>query len=456
MRQHNGDSGQRDLRPLRLLSLLEGTLVEHISESSLLVASRWGDFRLDSPGADVRELISRMALGPVVPDNAVSPAQGLHREWAWAEVSSVLRELECCVVHSLSDGSTTGPFLSVEPVAFRARFALPERLQERTARLSQFTVIRLSGERLLMESPLAMHRVVLHRPEVFQVVDGLTSEATVADTAAALTSLPPRLVVDTVAYLVAAGVAVVGEYDPQAQLQFLPEDTDPRLEPWSPHDLLFHTHRRPRLLDGSALGPPSNLAQPQDGRQLALPPPGGLDTSRERRGRVRFRPLSAAELSELLSRALACSGREAGVPSSFPESGAGVTLYVTLDRSLDVERGIYRYSADRNELILINSHESDIAKILDCAKLASGVGHRPAALFTVTARMSDVPRLFEDSPYSTALLMTGALQERLRNAARELELAASVLTSGDTEITTQALGLDGLAETAIGEFGAGG
>lgn len=456
MRQRNGDFGQTDLRPLRLLSLLEDTLVEHVTESSVLVASRWGDFRLESPGPAVRELLSRMSLGPVVPGNSLHHAGKPLQEKEHAEVSHALRTLEGCVVHSLSDGSAAGPLLSAEPVALQARFTLPEHLQGRSARLSRFTVIRVSGERLLVESPLALHRVVLHRPEALRVVGGLVREATVGETATSLSGLPPLLVADTVAYLVAAGVAVVGEYDPGAELQLLREDTDARLLPWTPHDLLFHTNRRPRLLEGPLVGPRPEAAEPKTRRQIPLPPSGGADPPQGDLGRAWCRPLRAAELGELLSRALARPAT-GGLPSpSSPDPTDGINLYVTVDRSRDIERGIYRYSPDRHTLVLVNSADSDIAEMLDCAKLASGTGHRPAVLFTITAQMATIPRPFEGSPYSTALLRTGALQERLRHTAQELELAASVLVTGDSEVAAKALGLDELIETAIGEFGAGG
>lgn len=130
-------------------------------------------------------------------------------------------------------------------------------------------------------------------------------------------------------------------------------------------------------------------------------------------------------------------------------------FYVTVNRSRDVERGIYRYSPRDHELWLVNSDEQDVRALLDCARVAGGGGPAPAVLITIAARMPAIPRSVEASPYATALLLTGALQERLRQAAQDMRLAASVLVTGDGETSARALRLDGIAEIPTGDVGAG-
>ncbi|MDA2806968.1 nitroreductase family protein [Nocardiopsis suaedae] len=453
MFQHGGGT-----RPQRLLSLIDGALVEEGADGSLTVASRWGDVRVADPGPAVRTLLDRMSLGPVSPDN-VLPCGGPERDRALDGVRRVLEDLDGCVVHSLSDGNLGGPVLSVEPVAPWARFTPPLRPRlpaGLVVRMSRYAVVRTSGTLLLAESPLALHRVVLHRSEALRVIGALASPVGPEELAAELDDIAPAVLWEVVAHLTAAGVAVQGRRGPEGGRPLLLEDTDTRLAPWSPHDLLFHSRRRPgrdgRSLAASARTGPGNRPPPRrvplpgakpPVRAVVVPPDPG-------------RPLRAAELGALLSRALdqGAPGVMDAVPA-VPGPERSLDFYITVNHSSDVERGIYRYSPRGHALLLVNSDEEDTRALLDCARVAGGSGPVPAVLITIAARMPAIPRSVEASPYATALLLTGALQERLRQAAQDLRLAASVLVTGDGETSARALRLDGIAEVPTGDFSAG-
>ncbi|WP_239647260.1 nitroreductase family protein [Nocardiopsis baichengensis] len=452
MFQHGGGA-----HPQRLLSLIDGALVEQGGDGSLTVASQWGDVRVAEPGPAVRTLLDRMSLGPVCPDN-VLPPEGPERDRERGELRRVLHELDGCVVHSLSDGKLGGPVLSVEPVAPRARFAPPlptEPAPGLVVRVSRYAVVRTSGTRMLAESPLALHRVVLHRPEALRVIGALAAPVGPEELAEALDDVPPPVLWEVLAHLTAAGVAVRGRRGSEGGRPVLLEDTDARLAPWSPHDLLFHSRRRPGR-DGRSLAAAARATRGHRPPPRRVPLPGAAAPAGGSAPPGPGRPLRAVDLGTLLSRAL--DQGAPGVLDAVPAvlgTERSLDFYVTVNRSRDVERGIYRYSPRGHDLWLVNSDEQDVRALLDCARVAGGGGPAPAVLITIAARMPAIPRSVEASPYATALLLTGALQERLRQAAQDMRLAASVLVTGDGETSARALRLDGIAEIPTGDVGAG-
>ncbi|CAM4151273.1 SagB family peptide dehydrogenase [Nocardiopsis rhodophaea] len=438
----------------RLHSLLEDTLIEEGVGGSLVAVTRWGDIRLERPGAAVRELLHRMTLGPVDADNVVGREDGAER----AELRRLLDTLGGCVVHSLGVDSEAGPVLSAEPLARQAVFssAPPPAKGDRPVRLSRFATIRSAEGRLVVESPLSLHLVVLHRAPALRVLGELGSATTVADIAAALADLPAELVAEVAAYLAGAGMVVSAERDPRSGRPCAREDLDPRLAAWTHHDLLFHTRSRFGR-NGAALGTRRSGTREAPTRRTGptVPLPRGPLTARDRSAHAPSRrPVSVSELGELLSRALGGPAPPA-VPGA-PGPLAGMRLYVTVAHSPEVPRGVYRYDPEDHALVPLRAAESDVQELLDGARVAAGAPGRASMLITITAQISELARTLDGSGYSTVLLVTGALQERLRQAAASLGLAASTPVTGDVEVAARALGIDGLGEVSVGEFGAGG
>ncbi|MFD0632044.1 hypothetical protein ACFQ9X_10920 [Catenulispora yoronensis] len=194
----------------QLWSLRPDVLVE-TADRTLTLVSRWGETVIRAPGPLLRDSLTRMQLGPIWLDNVLDverrpQAQVLAER---AAMMLALGRLEHLVVRSLAAEGGGRILLSVEPVARAARFR-PQPVEDGLpVRLSRFTTLRTVGGLLTAESPLALHRVLMHQPEAAMLVAALAG----ARTPQALETLvggPPELVRTALSYLLAAGIAVRG------------------------------------------------------------------------------------------------------------------------------------------------------------------------------------------------------------------------------------------------------
>lgn len=471
------EPGARPPASIRLWSLREEVFVETEPDSDVLnVITQWGEIEIDRSSPAIRDCLNRMSLGPVDLANVANLDD--------AEQNRLLNLLRSCVVHSLGIDDLAGLLLSAVPVSAHARFEIPAMGEAELVRLSRFTAMRTSEEGLVLESPLAQYRVVLHRPLAAWVVGALGRPTTVKNLADLLEA-DPALVTELVAYLVAARMVVVGERDGGSRAPSFGEDRDPGLIPWSHHDLLFHSRSRVGRHD-DPLGavyryigkiPPLPAVKPEpDGRRFPLHKPEldelpvrdpSLTEAIENRETVRRfaeRPVSAEQVGELLF-------RTARIRSLMEVSGAGgsrytasdrpypssdslyeLELYVTMDRCAGLPRGIYHYDPLEHALTLINTEEPRLAELLDDAKVLTGTMQRPPVLITMTARMARLSWVYDGIAYSTALKHVGVLQQTLYLVATAMGLAPCALVVGDSDAATEAFHLDWPAEVSIGEF----
>lgn len=462
---------------IRLWSLRDEVTVEgDPATGNLNVITRWGEIAIADATAAERTLLDRLSLGPTAIANL--PDLDL------AGVAGLLDRLRACLVYSLGTDDLVGVLLSAVPVAAQARFTLPDVGPTDLVRLSRFAAMRSHGDALVLESPLACYRVVLHRPIAAWVVGALGAPITVADLAASL-GADLALIAGVVSHLIAASMVVTGTRDGRAD-PFFAEDRDPGLAQWSHHDLLFHSHSRMGRQDGpigavyryvGTFPPPPAVKPVPGGRRFALPAPGSdpaaevsLTEAIERRESVREfaeQPLSAEQVSALLYRtarirSLRRMPAPGGVPYTvsdrpYPSSGSlyELELYLAMDRCTGLPRGIYHYDPLDHALTLTSTDESDLAKLLDDAAVLIGTLRRPAMLITMTARIARLSWVYDGIAYSTALKHVGVLQQSLYLVATALDLAPCALAIGDSDIATQALHLDWPAEISLGEFAIG-
>lgn len=478
-----------DPERIRLWSLREDALVESGSEDQLLVFTRWGDVEIDDPSPVVREWLYRMSLGPVSLENLLPAQRGgnhdrpVEDDPEYWRVQSVLEKLGSCVVHSLGLADMGGPLLSAVPISRQANFVLPEIDSGHPVRLSRFAAMRASDGEVVLESPLARHRVVFHRSLATRVVGSLGKATTVADLAPAL-DVAESLVADIVTYVAAVGMIVCSEGEGNVLSARFAEDTDPALTVWSHSDLLFHSRSRLSRHDdprgavyprGDKFPPPPAVKPVPEGPRYPLYKPVLADVSARdpsfteviegRRSFRKFarRPLTAERLGELLF-------RTARIRSVRPADGGGVSyaisdrpypssaslheleLYLTLDRCSDLPRGIYHYDPLGHALTLINTSDDKVSELLDDAKVATGSMQRPPALITMTARMGRLSWMYNGIAYATTLRHVGVLQQTLYLVATAMELAPCALSVGDIEIADNAFHLDWPAEVTVGGF----
>jgi SagB-type dehydrogenase family enzyme len=126
-------------------------------------------------------------------------------------------------------------------------------------------------------------------------------------------------------------------------------------------------------------------------------------------------------------------------------------IYVGINRCADLARGIYHYDPLWHTLTLINDDGAVLDNLLDMAMIAAGGHRRPAALLTVTARMSRIAWVLGAAAYATTLLHLGALQQVLYLAAKAMGLAAHAVPVDAGDRVDRALKLEWPAEVSVGE-----
>lgn len=461
---------------IHLQSLRDDVLVETDDEhGSLVVVSMWGEIVVKNPDEQVRESLRRMTLGPVSLGN-VSPARGRgsSRGQVVDSLDDVLAALSGSVVRSLGLPDGQGPVLSVVPSTADPEFPLAEIEQTRSARLSRFATMRSCDGELVLESPLAQFRVILHQPVAASIATALAQPRGLAELAA-LARITPAVAHDIVAYLVAVGVALVDAGDGR-----FAEDTDPTWRSWTTHELMFHRRSRSRQGDGpcdTPTGEPAVSAPavkpPPPGHRFPLsrPTPGDFAASTPLRALLEVdlscpdfsgRELTAEQLGQLLYRSARVRGpgpphlphgmsHEASQRPYFSVACLyELEIYLSLGQCDALPRGIYHYDPAGHALTLINREESDLGEILDMATMAAGCVRSPAAVLTMTARM-DRMRALAGAAYRTTLMHAGALQQTVALVAATLGLAAHAVPVDAQDTVDRVLDVPWPGEVSVAE-----
>jgi SagB-type dehydrogenase family enzyme len=505
-----------------LWSLREDVQVEMENDAGLLkIRSRWGNVTIQRPSASVREALHRMRLGPVSLENVTSGRNGPKADSAAEfggysparmKLDQVLTQLQPLIVRSLrlETGLT---LLSVVPMTPRSRFNVVPVPPDAYVRLSAYAELRTDGKEYSLESPLSLHRVLLHRAEAVWLIGSLGRPVTAAAYAAALPQLA-SVAQDALAYLVAAKMVVLanstqrlGETDQPV----FAEDTDPALAGWSAVDLMFHTRRTldrhdnpfgatyPMGPDGSpepVVKPPLRttvipLHRPNWSTLTEADP--ALAVAMEARRSMRVygsKPVTATELGDLLYRTArvrslitpAPAGEpgesQPGEPSPPPPRSAAesaaerqdfdkrlsdrpypgggacyeLELYVTVAHCHEIPAAIYHYDPVGHQLELVNADLKMAGELLANAMQAGGMDAPPSVLITMTARFQRLSWKYEAMGYALALMDVGVLIQSLYLVCTAMDLAPCALGSVRIDIAARALGTDWRVEPAVGQF----
>lgn len=466
----------------QLWSLRADVLVETGPDRALTLVSRWGETVVRAPGTLLRDSLSRMQLGPIWLDNVLDVDRRPHQQ-VLAERAAVmlaLNRLEHLVVRSLAVADDGRILMSVEPVARAARFRPAGVEPAVPVRLSRFAVLRTSASGLLTaESPLALHRVLLHQPEAAMLVAALAGPRT-PEALGELIGATAETVHMALSYLLAAGIAVAGR--PGVPHPVFDEDEDPVLRMWSPLDLNFHTRSTLGRHDGDfgatyPLGPgpnpePAVKPLPRTGRislyrpewkevvEADAPFTAVLEARRSHR-RFDRTPLTARELGELLYRALRIRAQTAagGDPDAgrtldrpYPAGGAvhELEFYVTVGECEGLPPGVYAYDAQRHELVSVPVQPQERCELLGQARLAAELEDGTPVLITITARFGRVFWKYSGIGYRLILQDTGVVLQTLYLVATAMGLGACAMGCVDIDRTAGLLGLDWRTESAVG------
>ncbi|WP_051760607.1 SagB/ThcOx family dehydrogenase [Herbidospora cretacea] len=359
----------------------------------------------------------------------------------------ILDRLRPVLVHGVD------PLLRAVPIARDARFALPDPAPETIVRLSRFALVRRSGDGLVLESPLARHRIEL-TGEAMPLLAALGRGLALAESPEAL-----RL-------LLATGFCDADE--PEA----------PALRGWDFHDLLFHSRTRVGRHDepfGATYRfqeePEPALKKVPEGEAIELARPSldadGPSFTAVLEGRRSIREygdtgLTVAQLGEFLYRAARVRGvvpPQPGAPyesSTRPYPGGGAVyeleLYLTVNRCEGLENGVYYYDPLGHRLIRLPARPEDARAMLAIASMATGGIARPDVLITITSRFRRMNWKYSALAYAATLKTVGVLYQTFYLVATAMGLAPCGLGSGDADLAARTFGLDWAEESSVGDF----
>jgi len=477
-------SADQTAGPVELWSLREDVLVEDgLDRDRLVVVSRWGEIVIDGADPLVRESLGRMSLGPISLENVRAGAKNILE---WANVHRVLAQLSGSVVRSLNLPDE-GLLLSAVPVTRHATLDLVDVGRTLPLRLSRFAALRTEGAELVVESPLSEYHVVLHQQLACHVVTALSGVSSI-ERILELVRAGPAVVASLVRYLVATGVVLVGEWvpglDSPAKARFA-EDSDPTLQRWSHHELLFHSRSRMGRFGGQtgavfphadALPSPELVKPVRSGRTYALyrPPMADVIASDppltqviENAGwpaELTDRQLTGEQVGELLYRAARIrSVQSEAAPTDVRYATSDrpylssyglheLELYVSVHNCADLPRGTYHYDPQRHTLTLVNDSPAELEELMASARVAAKTTSQPPLLITMTARVARSSWMFGGIGYYLTLTHIGALQQVLCLVANSMGLAACAPAVDPGDVTDTALRLDWPAEVGVGEF----
>ena len=462
-----------------LWSLRQDVNVEMEPDFGLVrIRGRWGDFTVQRPSPLTREVLSRMSLGPISLRNAVEG-----HEWeAATELAVLFDQLQPLIVRSLHLPSGQ-PLLSVVPLTVQARFHPVPLATDVPVRMSTFATLSSDGEMYRIESPLALHRVVVHRAEAMALIAPLASPITLAE----LTATMPEadgLAADVLAYLAAAGMVVQAQPGDDQRPVF-GEECDPALTGWSAVDMMFHTrstlgrhdHNFGITYPAGVTSPPEPVTRPQAAEFVELHRPRweelcrtdppltvALEGRRSMRGHAA--PVTVTQLGELLYRTArvrslipAGSGRELS-DRPYPSGGACYELefYVTAGNCSGLAPGVYHYDPLGHRLEPAGAGTADGAgdELLGCARVAATMHTAPPVLITMTARFRRLSWKYEGLAYRLVLMHVGVIVQNLYLACTAMRLAPCAIGSVSIEAAARAFGTDWRTEPCVGQFIVGG
>jgi len=342
--------------------------------------------------------------------------------------------------------------------------------------LSRFAVSYRESEHIVLESPLAEARLVVHDPSLLAIVGVL---ARPLPAGAAPDPLRDRLVED----LRRVGLVVT-------------ESSESGLDQrqWRPGELWLHG--RIRLGNGGYAGagfgrtfwarsgyeplPAGRPAETEPGDSAPAGPGPGVDLYRPDIGALRASdrtlteamedrrsvrahddatPITATQLGELLYRCARVRQRyerdgHEYENRPYPSGGSvyELELYPVVRLVAGLDPGLYRYDPYEHRLRLVQPPGVPVDRLLHTAMVAGTMAAQPQVVIVLAARFGRLMYSYEELPYSLILKHVGVLYQSMYLVATAMGLAACALGAGDAQAFLDATGLDFTTESSVGEF----
>jgi oxazoline/thiazoline dehydrogenase len=364
----------------------------------------------------------------------------------------------------------------VEIAPFGTKLITPEPLAtNQIYTLSRFAYIHTQSGQMVLESPLAHCRVILHDRRSSAILHALSAPQTLTQLSDQFADIPQPILTTLLSWLLGANFLTVTDQDGIDR-----EETS--LQLWEFHDLLFHA--RSRLGRHNYPYGKSDLHSGNIKPLPAVKPPNSLPTIplyqpniealidrdlpftqvMEQRHSLRQQgkqPITAAQLGEFLYRTARIRSIETNESVEYefsdrpyPSGGAcyELELYLAITACQGIEPGLYHYCPQEHLLRQLSKLTVPVYQLSSQAAIQSGL---PQILIIFTARFPRTTWKYRALAYALMLKHVGVLYQSMYLVATAMELAPCAIGGGNADLFAQATGINYLEETSIGEFSLG-
>jgi len=366
------------------------------------------------------------------------------------------------------------PLVTSVPLGAPGEFVSGEISRDSRLVLSRFAWCRRDGDRMALESPLGVARVVLHGERGVWLLSKLARPCRAGDLSGAEGGIAARAALGALELLWNAGALSAVDERGIAE-----EETRDALVAWEFHDLLFHSRSRQgrhaqgyggtdRLKERLAPLPAVKPSMSVDAVELRKPDIAAIERSepafthvlesRRSSRRQGKPPVTLDQLGEFLYRTARVRGTklvdgEEYSERVYPNAGGAYELefYLAVDRCGGLSSGLYHYQPAEHRLYRLAYGEGDVERLLESAARTAR-SEKPQVLVVLAARFGRLMRRYESLAYAMILKDVGVVFQTMYLVATAMGLAGCALGGGDSDVFARAAGVDYYAETSVGEF----
>lgn len=457
--------------------MADGVTITEDESNDLVVQSQIGSMRLSGLSQGVREAIKQLAISHCDEESLSDRVLESDGYEPLPQLYYYLQQLTKS--YFLNREVTLGKDLLATLVPISLLFQYYEvniDTEEGMYQLSRFAYLRRDSEDLLvLESPLAHSRMLIHKAQGAALIYELTSKKSFSSLLNLLPGVCDKEISSFLSLLIAGGFVEQTSRDGH-----LREDQNHTLIQWDFHDLLFHSRARigrhnypiggnfrfirhisPQpAVKPTPTTPKITLYKP-DIHQL-MESDQRLTEVLETRQSIRSygkQPISIKELGEFLYRVarikeVYTTNLGEFTKRPYPSGGASyeIELYLTVDQCDGIAQGFYYYSPSEHVLYPISEPNEHTEGLLQEAWQATAGICRPQILFTLAARFQRVSWKYQSMAYATILKNVGVLYQTMYLVGTAMNLAPSALGLGNSDRFCKVASTDYFVESSVGEF----
>lgn len=369
------------------------------------------------------------------------------------------------------------PLVKLVPFSYNFVLHFPVIKPETAYKLSRFAYFRRDNDKdFIVQSPKGFSKIFLMRPEALGMFYKLSEGVSIQSLVESNAGTDANEIRSFILFLLMESIVEPCDNDGTIN-----EDHNDVFRQWDFHDLLFHSQSRLGRNEGPIGGSFrfKNIIKPQpavkpkftDRPFIPLPKPDlpslittdpTLTSVIEARRSIRthnYIPISIEQLGHFLYRTCRVMNQfqtEIGefTRRPYPSGGASYELeiYVTVDRCLGLERGVYYYDPVNHGLHHVADPSLDMELLLHEAWTSTGMSCRTQILFTITSRFQRVSWKYKGIAYAAQLKNIGVLYANMYLAATAMRLAPCALGLGNSDRFCKISGASYYEEGSIGEF----